>query len=74
MDSMDPFDRLPLILLRMQCVIDMDASDHEDVSVKRDLTDNLRGELIVTGIDLARLQRASKGPRESASGCSNHII
>jgi hypothetical protein len=58
----------------LQRVGDMDPFDNEDLAVLLDLTDRLRREVSVACIDATRLQRASQGAGQSATGRSNDIV
>ena len=44
----------------------VDAFDDEDLPIQLDLSHRLRGEVSMTCVDAARLQRASKGAGQSA--------
>jgi hypothetical protein len=53
----------------------VNAPDHEHpVFGLFDFADGLAGEAITVGPDVARLQRASEGPRESAGGGRDDIV
>lgn len=62
MNPVDTLNSFPLVLSRMQLVMDVDAPDHQDVSVKLDLTSDLGGEFAVAGVNLTRFQRAGEDP------------
>ena len=74
MHFMHPLDCLPLIVRRFEPVAYVNAPDHEDLFFELDLARGLRSKLVVAGIDLARLQRASECARESAGGRSYDVI
>jgi hypothetical protein len=53
---------------------DVNASDHEDLVFGLfDFTDRLAGQPVAVRPDIARLQRASEGPRQSA-GCGRDDV
>jgi hypothetical protein len=53
----------------------VNATDHENVVVGfLDLTDGLAREAVAIGPDLARLQRAPEGSRQSAGGGRDDVI
>jgi hypothetical protein len=71
---MDSLDRLPLIRRRSELVTHVNAPDHKDVSFKLNFSRSFGNQRIIAGINLARFQRASECPRESAGGRSYHIV
>lgn len=70
----NPLNGFPLLRRRFQPVVDVDAPDHQHVFFEFDFSGGLRNELIVAGIDLTRLQRASEGSRESTGGRSHDVV
>jgi hypothetical protein len=52
----------------------MDPAQYQDAIVGLDFAPCLGSELALTGIDLARLQRASEGAKESAGCCRDDVV
>lgn len=71
---MNPLDGLSLILKCSEPVADVNAPDHKDVSFELNFARSIRTQLIVAGVDMARLQRASERPRESTRCRSYDVI
>jgi hypothetical protein len=74
MDFMNPLNRLPLILKRFEPVAHVNAPDQKDVSFELNFSRGLRSQLVVAGVDVARLQRASECPRESTGSRRYDVI
>jgi hypothetical protein len=70
----NPLNCLPSVRRRFELVAHVNAPDHKDVSLELNFSCGLRSELVVTGIDMARLQRPSECPRESACGRCHDVI
>jgi hypothetical protein len=70
----NPLNRLPLVRRRLELVAHVNAPDHKDVSLELNFSDGLRSKLVVAGIDMARLQRPSECPRQSARGRCYNVI
>ena len=61
---MHPLGSRPLALGSLEVQLDVYAPDDEDLVVRLfNFTDRLTGEAVAVGPDVARLQRASEGPR-----------
>jgi hypothetical protein len=60
-DPVDPVYRLPGVLWSREAHRDVDAANDEDPLLGFHLAGHVGGEAAVAGIDLTRLQRASKG-------------
>jgi len=73
-DAVHTLDGVFLLSRRLQRVDDVDALDDEHLVLDFHFTRNFGGELFVAGIDLARLQRASKGAGESAARCGDDVV
>jgi hypothetical protein len=71
---MNPLDGLSLILRCSEPVANVNAPDHKDVSFELNFARSIRTQLIVAGVDMARLQRASECSRESTGGRRYHVI
>jgi hypothetical protein len=56
-----PFDGIPVGFVRLQMVDHVNAFNHEYIVFLFDLTGRLGPEIPVTGVNLTRFQRASKG-------------
>ena len=72
--SVHPLRRLLLGTRGFEAEADMDSADHQDLTFQFDLPHHLGGEPFVRCRDLTRLQRASKGPGQSAAGGRNQVI
>jgi hypothetical protein len=57
-----------------QAHLHMDAADNQNAFVCSDFACYFGGQLSITGIDLARFQRTSKGSHHSTGGCGNDVI
>jgi hypothetical protein len=55
-------------------VVHVDPAKHEDAVLDLDLPTRVRGEFPPAGLDLARLQRAPEGARQSAGGGCDEIV
>jgi hypothetical protein len=71
---MHSLDRLPMLLIGLQLVCDMDATDHQDTIVLSDLSTYISAEVAFSSTDPARLQRASEGSGQSAAGRRHDIV
>ena len=74
MHFMDPLDRLSLMSGRFEPVLYVNAPDHKDVSFELNLARGRRSKLVVAGVDVARLQRASECPCESTGSGGYNVI
>jgi len=52
----------------------VDAANHQDALFRFHLAGRVRSEPAVAGIDLTRLQRATKCAQHSTGGCRDHIV
>lgn len=59
---MDALDRLSMLLAGLEPVGDVDSTNHENAIVLPHLPSHVSAQVAFAGLDLARLQRASKGP------------
>jgi hypothetical protein len=57
-----------------ELVVNVDASDHQDLAVELDLAGRFADEFPPACIYPARLQRAPEGPRQSPTRGGNHIV
>ncbi len=73
-DAVHSLDHFCHLLRGAKLVVDRDSADDKHVAFYPNLTHRLRCQLTVRGIDLARLQRTSEGPRESTRRGGNDII
>ena len=73
-DPMHALDRLLVFLCRGEVQRDMNALDDENPVFVFHFADDFGGELAAGRIDLARLQRASKGAEESAAGGGDEVV
>ena len=71
---MDSIRRLSTRFLRVQCESHVNSFDDEHGILKLDLADCLRGQPLVRGVNLTRLQRASKCSRQSPSCRCDDVI
>jgi hypothetical protein len=74
MHGVNAFDNLPLVLPGKQAIMGVNTFQDEDIPVQFHFTGDFRGEIQVTGIDLARFQRAPEGPSESATRRRHNIV
>jgi hypothetical protein len=70
----DSLDCLPLIRGRIEPVAYVNTPGHKDVSFQLNLARGRRSKLVVTGVDVARLQRASECPCESTGSGGYNVI
>lgn len=63
MEAVDSLSHLPLSVVELKAIADVDPPDHQDISFLLDVATGLRSEPSFVCRDAARLQRASKGPR-----------
>jgi hypothetical protein len=64
-----------LVRGRLEIQPDVNPLDHEDLVVRAlDFTDRFAGEAVTIGPDVARLQRASEGPRQSAGRSGDDVV
>ena len=71
---MDALDDFSSVRRRPQLVLHVNALDHQHVSFQLNLADHFGRQLVVAGINLARFQRTSKSPGESAAGRGHDVI
>lgn len=71
---MHPLYRVPDQRGGLEAVDHVDATNHQDVLFFADFSGNLGGQSAVRCIYLTRFQRASEGPRQSASGRGHHVV
>jgi hypothetical protein len=74
MDGVDPFDGVAQFLRGTQAVMDGDSPNDQNVSVQLDFPHGFCTQLTARGINLARLQRASKGSRQSTRCGRNDVV
>ena len=75
MEAHHPLDDISFRRFCSQPVSHMDPPDEDDAVIGLlDIASNLGDQAPVTGGDIARLQRASQGPCQSAPGCRDHIV
>ena len=72
--AVDSVHRLPVLLPRQDPVHDVDPSNHQDPVVLFDLPPHVGVEVSLTGFDPARLQRASEGTDQSATGGGHDVV
>jgi hypothetical protein len=65
---------IPLLFLRLQPQLDMDTTDHQHTILFFDFPDRLGDQPVYRSGNLTRLQRASKGSRESTRGSCDDVI
>jgi hypothetical protein len=73
-DRVDALDDGPRFFWRDQSHLDMDAPDYQHTVFSLNLTSNLSCQSPVAGIDVARFQRTSKGPKHSTRSGRDDII
>jgi hypothetical protein len=67
--------RVPLVRrTSFECVADPNPLDDEDAILDFDVPFGLRGQMALTGFDLARLQRATQGPGQSACRGGDDVV
>ena len=74
MKAMDALGSFALLWLKLEMVGHMDPLDHEHVIVFFHFPNYVRPEVALSRRNLTRLQRASKGASQSATGGSNEIV
>jgi len=75
MEAVDSLDGLEIFVLgASQVVGDVNPFHYQDLSFQLDLPDRCRGEVSVACVDATRLQRASEGSSQSASGCRHQVV
>jgi len=57
-----------------QMIRDMNSPNDQYVVLRFDLSHHFGRQAFVAGVDLARFQRASEGPDQSATGRRHHVI
>jgi hypothetical protein len=72
--AVDPLGHLPLSRVELEMVGDVNAAYDEDVIICFDLAPGFGAEITFTGRDVARFQRASKGPGQSTSCRCDQVI
>ena len=73
-DLVDALYDRPGFFWRDQAHLDMDAPDYQNTVLSLNLTSNLSCQSPVAGIDVARFQRTSKGPKHSTRSGRDDII
>jgi hypothetical protein len=73
-DLVDTLDDGPRFFWREQAHLDMDAPDYQHTVLSFNLAANLSRQSPVAGIDVARFQRTSKGPKHSTRSGRDDII
>jgi hypothetical protein len=73
-EAVNPLSHGPLGGIELQLVSYVDAPDNQDIAFLFDFTGSLRYETSFTCRDVARLQRASKGSRQSTRCGCHHVI
>jgi len=73
-DLVDALYDGPRFFRRDQAHLDMDAPDDQHTVLSLNLTSNLSCQTPVAGIDVARFQRTSKGPKHSTRSGRDDII
>jgi hypothetical protein len=61
-------------LFRFKSQPDVNSFDDEDIVLQLDVAHGLRDQALVRCTDLTRLQRASKGSRQSTGRCRDHVV
>ena len=74
MHVVHPFDRLANLFGRPKRVGGVNAPYHQHAVLGFNLAANLGDQPAVAGVDLTRLQRASEGAEQSATGGGNQIV
>lgn len=74
MNAVHALDSVFLFFRHVQGVDHVDTLDHENLVLEFHFAGDFRGEFLVAGIDLARLQRASEGAGESATRCGDYVV
>ena len=73
-ETQNTFGRLALGRIDLQTVLNVDAFNHQDLVIQFYLAGCFGDEPAAAGRYLARFQRASKGPGQSAGGRGDHKI
>ncbi len=71
---MNPLGNFALCRLELQVVPHVDAADDQHLAVQLDLAGRFRGQPTLAGGDPARLQRATKGSRQSPRGGRDDVV
>jgi len=58
----------------IESISDPDPFDHQHAAFHLDVTLGLRGQIALAGVDLARLQRATKGPGQSTGRRGDDVV
>jgi hypothetical protein len=74
MDVVDPFYRFPVFGSRFEMIDHMDPFDNQYVTLFLDLTFYVGDKQAFARSNFTRFQRATKGPGQSPTGGSDHII
>ena len=74
MEAQDPLGSGPLVRISLEMVGYVDAPHHQHLVLCLDLADDICRQIPLPGGNPARLQRATKGPRQSASRRRNEIV
>src|SRR6516164_8020201 len=73
-NAMNAFHRIPRISCGAKCESDVDSADHKHAVFDFDLAADIGSEPAVACVDLARLQRATKGSKHSAACRCDDVI
>ena len=73
-ERIDSIRGLSMRFVRLQCESHVNSFNDEHGILKLDLADCLRGQPLVRGVNLTRLQRASKSSRQSTSCRCDDVI
>ena len=73
-NAMNALHRIPRISCGAKCESDVDSADHKHAVFDFDLAADIGSEPAVACVDLARLQRATKGSEHSAAGRGDDVV
>jgi hypothetical protein len=74
MEAQDPLGSGPLVRISLEMVRYVDAPHDQDLVLCLNLANDICRQIPLSGGNPARLQRATKGPRQSASRRRNEIV
>lgn len=73
-NAVHALDRFSRFCGRLDVVNNMNATDHKHAVFGLDFASDFRRQMFIACVDLARLQRASEGARESTTGRGDDVV
>jgi hypothetical protein len=71
---MNAFNGQAIFLVGDKMIGDMYPPDYQDMAFRLNFSSNFRSQMLITGVYLARLQRAPEGADESTPGRGDNVI